>query len=80
MTRPDDTFFNASRKGQIFLAALLLLQVILLAVILTRLDGGAQRPIRNAVEPCLYPYNAQPDALQRDGECLPHPTRVSGRA
>ncbi len=81
MTRQNDTFFDATRKGQFILASLLLLQVILLAFILTRLDGGPSHgTIRNAVEPCLYPYNAQPERLERDGNCLPHPTRVSGRA
>ncbi len=81
MPRNNDTFFDATRKGQIVLTGLLLLQVVLLAFILTRLDGGlSQRPVRNAVEPCLYPYNVQPERLEHGGECLPHPTRVSGRA
>ena len=81
MPRTNDTFFNASRKGQLFLAVVLILQTALLAFILLRLDDGAsQRPVRNAVEPCIHPFYARPERLRHDDNCIAHPTRVNGRA
>lgn len=76
-----NTFFHATRKGQIFLISILILQTALLGFIFLRLDDAAShRPMSNRTEPCIYPYKMPQKRLDNEDNCMPNPTRLSGRA